>query len=775
MTLARRSTTASLAANPFESRNLTNQELVPIPSYFTVLEVIKGTNSDIYKALNKQTNQIVAIKVLSPQHYAGPEGSKKLDMIQREFRIGQHLNHKNISPYLAAFSDGLNYFVVRQWEDGFSLSEMIKNNQLTDQLLKKILIELISAVSYCHDREIIHRDIKPSNIIVSLDETGELKSLKLIDFGAVKDAKSESTTVTSHIGSFGFTAPEAYTFPAKLSDIYSIGATIFYAKTGKLSEIRYDDKKEWKELLDRCGAFKPIIVKCLELDVENRYQNVSEIDAAISLGSSLVLRKKDSIFQRLRFRFRSSYKKLIYTYADFSYFGSDQLHQMLETGEYKYIPPNKLSSFIKSIVSCCDGFELLKMILENKLEKSFSNELEARIYDIATNFTRLKELIEELNFAVPQKFIPHMYIHSNSDEAFYLFKKGLIDENKFNLRIDTFWKLNNIKELLSCNLSSDYETSLVKAIQDDSVRKECLFLVKSESAQLHLAHEISKSQNPSHYYMGVLNSNKLPFSVYEVFSKKITDQENAFRLLTDDNLKNIETEIHLSSQIINPVLCRVCFSKVHSDEAKAILVTRFTLADLSQVIIHQDYPKTHMSVLLRYKELGKSLSIPWFEKHVLEYNLTNELLSAGICATEWGSEVSPDADAKLLAQKLIISDRLSIEEYRNLTNGTGTWKHFKFPQLNSSSRAIHPQNIKAAIFSQLDLPTNSNQLSKKCSEFLIFGADQVIETMIAEKVTQKDDVINVLQNAKLSNKSAEAILLSKVPEINLTKLKMSIN
>lgn len=142
---------------------------------------------------------------------------------------------------------------------------------------------VLNALSSAHKSNVLHRDISPDNIIIC--GNGDVK---LIDFGAARRVIEECTQNFSAIVKYGFAPPEQYrkkTDQGAWSDIYSLGATIYYSLTGDIPAdpmLRYDIDDTFGE--NNFGIDEElwdIIVKATRLDSKERYQNVEEMSAAL--------------------------------------------------------------------------------------------------------------------------------------------------------------------------------------------------------------------------------------------------------------------------------------------------------------------------------------------------------------------------------------------------------------------------------------------------------------------------------------------------------------
>ena len=144
--------------------------------------------------------------------------------LTKEFEIGLQLEHPNICRTIGLEEvPGLGTTIVMEYIDGDTLQELIVKQKLTAGLAHKIIDQLMDALEYMHNKQMIHRDLKPSNIMVT--HLGQ--NVKLIDFGL---SDSDSFTVLKlPAGTTGYIAPEQLLPGAKSDpqvDIYSLGRVI---------------------------------------------------------------------------------------------------------------------------------------------------------------------------------------------------------------------------------------------------------------------------------------------------------------------------------------------------------------------------------------------------------------------------------------------------------------------------------------------------------------------------------------------------------------------
>jgi hypothetical protein len=263
---------------------------------FEVLETKNGGNATVYKALDTQTNKIVALKEVTHTQCENAGTSKLLTLIQREFRAGMNLNHPNLTAYHEAFEDTENggFLLVRDWAEGHSLQEMADGGRrFTDAQINTIIGKVLDAVAYMHSLNppIIHRDIKPANVVVKMGGE-DILEVKLIDLGAVTeepDRKHSCTQITMHVGTPGYLAPEALSNPCIQSDIFSVGATLLFLKARKDADGVYNAAEGIHAVPPEIsGKHREVIQKALEVPTAKRFQSAEEMKAALEGTESIV-------------------------------------------------------------------------------------------------------------------------------------------------------------------------------------------------------------------------------------------------------------------------------------------------------------------------------------------------------------------------------------------------------------------------------------------------------------------------------------------------------
>lgn len=194
-----------------------------------------GSFATAYLAHQKPMDRLAVIKIT----HAHLMESDMAQMIQQRFeaeiRAATRVSHPNlVTLYTTGYVRGLPAFAM-EYIDGISLEQWLQENApLPEELLRGVVLQLLSALKALHQRGIIHRDLSPRNIMVTpLSSQGDVK-LTLLDFG-VAQIDGQINHTMGPLGTPRYMAPEQIQGQASTaSDIYSFGAILWWMLTGQV-------------------------------------------------------------------------------------------------------------------------------------------------------------------------------------------------------------------------------------------------------------------------------------------------------------------------------------------------------------------------------------------------------------------------------------------------------------------------------------------------------------------------------------------------------------
>lgn len=235
-----------------------------------------GGQGTAYAAREVDNNHAVVLKeFILPVYVDVNVRRQSVEKMQNEANILSRLNHDRIVKLIDFFIEDHRGYLVLERIDGMSLRQkVITEGRLSETAVRELAMQMCDMLQYLHGLEppVVHRDFTPENLILSRDGT-----LKLVDFNVAQ--QQESTATGTVVGKHCFIAPEQFRGkPTIQSDIYSMGATLFYLLTGEDPEpITCSHPKKKCESLSE--SIDELVAKTTALAVKNRYLHANEIKA----------------------------------------------------------------------------------------------------------------------------------------------------------------------------------------------------------------------------------------------------------------------------------------------------------------------------------------------------------------------------------------------------------------------------------------------------------------------------------------------------------------
>lgn len=207
----------------------------PVPSFvgpYQIRGVVgSGAMGMVYLAHDPAIDRPVAIKTI---HRRLLESSGDEPSVTARFRVeakaAGRLTHRNIVPIYQFGEDEDCAYIVMEYVAGRNLRDYIQPpRKLAVPQVLCLMLQLLDALHYAHERGIVHRDIKPANLLIADDGR-----LKITDFGIARTESSNLTRASTVVGSPGYIAPEQYTDRSvdRRVDVFSAGVLLYQMLSG---------------------------------------------------------------------------------------------------------------------------------------------------------------------------------------------------------------------------------------------------------------------------------------------------------------------------------------------------------------------------------------------------------------------------------------------------------------------------------------------------------------------------------------------------------------
>lgn len=254
----------------------------------------------VYRALDRETKQPVALKVLMSRLASDAESVARL---KREAQLAMKLNHPNCCGLLAyGEANGLPYLVM-PYLSGETLSS--RENRVGPMPYRQavpILIQLCHGLQHAHDQGVMHRDLKPENVMLVPEPSRE--RAVVMDFGLAKERitggeLNKLTQTGIVLGTPEFMSPEQIRGKPvdPRSDVYGLAVLAFELLTG---ELPFKGENAQETMLNHLTgkprrlktmlpsvpqALDDVLDRALKLDPADRYGSMAEFAAALEAAA----------------------------------------------------------------------------------------------------------------------------------------------------------------------------------------------------------------------------------------------------------------------------------------------------------------------------------------------------------------------------------------------------------------------------------------------------------------------------------------------------------
>ncbi|MDF1660746.1 MAG: serine/threonine-protein kinase [Planctomycetota bacterium] len=255
-----------------------------IEGYVVESKLGQGAFGAVFRAVQQQTGQVVALKTVRPQLV---QSERDIARFFREAKAGAALVHPNIIRIYDAGESRGCYYIAMEYVEGKEIGKLIEEyGQINIGYTLRVGIQIANALQHAYERSIVHRDIKPDNILVTAQGQA-----KLVDFGLAKNFQSAGvsglTAPGEGMGTLAYMPPEQLDnalMADQRSDIYSLGASLYHMLTGKRPFNEKTTRKFIMKILNKMPDpirdhnqsvppdLEEIIEKAMAKEPEDRYE-----------------------------------------------------------------------------------------------------------------------------------------------------------------------------------------------------------------------------------------------------------------------------------------------------------------------------------------------------------------------------------------------------------------------------------------------------------------------------------------------------------------------
>jgi cell division septation protein DedD len=265
--------------------------------YDILAEAGHGAMGSVYKARDRETQQVVALKLVKPE-FASDQ--TMMERFKNELLFARKITHKSVCRVYDFNRIGGVAYTSMEFVEGESLRSVL--SRFGGIPLRKAIdltLQICSGLKEAHAQGIVHRDLKPENVMI--DSQG---NVKIMDFGIARSMDSATRLTGSMMGTPAYMAPEQVSGkPVDYrTDIYSLGLVLYEVFTGKQAFVAENPVAVALKQVQGTPvppheieptipvSIERAILKCLEKEPAKRFQSITELERALtSSGARAVL------------------------------------------------------------------------------------------------------------------------------------------------------------------------------------------------------------------------------------------------------------------------------------------------------------------------------------------------------------------------------------------------------------------------------------------------------------------------------------------------------
>jgi len=264
--------------------------------YEILTEAGHGSMGNVYKARDRETGEIVALKLLKPEIASD---QAMMERFKNELLFARKITHKNVCRVHEFNRIGGVAYTSMEFVEGESLRSVL--NRFGGLPLRKgldLAQQICSGLQEAHAQGIVHRDLKPENVMI--DAQG---NVKIMDFGIARSMEAGTRLTGSMVGTPAYMAPEQVAGKQVdyRTDVYSLGLILYEVFTGTPA-FQADNAvavalKQMREAATPPHEIEPTIpvsieraiLKCLEKEPPKRFQSVADLSKVLKATATAPL------------------------------------------------------------------------------------------------------------------------------------------------------------------------------------------------------------------------------------------------------------------------------------------------------------------------------------------------------------------------------------------------------------------------------------------------------------------------------------------------------